>query len=119
MASFGGNWRQRVTKSLGERSESAFRALTMPGFRSRKDTFAIGLSGLKHVINDSGQLVRSSSDRFGGSEPGSHATIEGAQSRFTLLERLSRHSQCDGNPVVDLSRPGPKHLSATDVIVRA
>src|SRR6266567_5276364 len=109
---------QRVTKCMSQGPESVFRTLTVSNLCFGENAFVVGLSGFEHVVDDAGQFVGSSSDRFRGTEAGSHATVEFAERGFTFLKRLSGHSQGEGNPILDLSCPCPQHLSTADVIVR-
>ena len=69
-----------IAKSVSQGFQSGFCALAVPAFCSGENAFVIGLSGREHVVNDSGQLVRGGGDCFGSPEPGSHATVELAQS---------------------------------------
>jgi hypothetical protein len=45
-------------------------------FCSGKDAFVVRLSGFEHGIDNSRQFVSSGSNRFGSSEPSSHAAVK-------------------------------------------
>lgn len=110
---------ERIAEVLGQGSQSVFCSLTMFKLSSGEHAFVVGLSGLEHVVNHSCQFVCGSGDRLGGSESGSDATVEFTQGRLAFLKRLCSHPEGYRNSVLDLSRSGPEHLSATDVVVRA
>jgi hypothetical protein len=69
-------WCNCVAEVLGHCSEAVFCPLAIFDFCSGKDAFVVRLSGFEHVIDNSRQFESSGSNRFGSSEPSSHAAVK-------------------------------------------
>src|SRR5205814_7776211 len=99
---------------------------TEPGFQTLPvlqlvlyaDGLIVGLSGRQHVVDDARQFVRSSGDRFRGSQLSSHPAKVMPDVGLAAIEGLRRHAEGRGRSVLDLTCFDRQYFSTADPVIR-
>src|SRR2546430_13745967 len=78
----------------------------------------VGLSGRQHVVDDARQFVRSSGDRFRGSQLSSHPAKVMPEVGLAAIEGLRRHAEGRGRSVLDLTCFDRQYSSTADPVIR-
>ena len=77
----------------------------------------VRVTPLQHAIDEAGELMRHSGDRFGGAEFAAETAVLGAEVGLAPQQRRGGQAQGGGGAIDDVSGALAKHFVAADAIV--